>query len=236
MSLSHPINLQEKTTRNHLASLRYEELTLFGKEKPVFTPDEAESFSPLITKALSHVSKNSIVHFETETAKGKTTGDVFAGNKRLHWRIHTLSGMDFSSNTARSWSSAWRLTPKTGQAYHVSERLLWKKTWENWIEAGLNLPILPAMEKAAPSLNVDRQRKKTAPAKPPAIEPELAPVAAPEKELTREIPAKASLGKPAQSNSELEEKLEFLKRLHDKQLIDEKEYERKRKELLDKNL
>jgi len=35
------------------------------------------------------------------------------------------------------------------------------------------------------------------------------------------------------SNPDLEEKLEFLRDLHEKELIDEKEYDQKKKELLD---
>jgi hypothetical protein len=235
MSLAHPVNIREETTRNHLAALRYEELTLFGKEKPVFAADDAGKFAPLITQALSRAGKNSVVYFEGETAGGKTAGDVFAAEKRLHWRIHTLNGMDFSSNAARGWSSAWRLIPKAGQTYHVSERLLWKKTWENWIEAGSNPPPTPALETPRLQTNPRRPKSATTAKHPPAGAP--APAATPETEPLHEAaPAGETRKEPAKPASELEEKLEFLKRLHDKQLIDEKEYERKRGELLDKNL
>ncbi|MBI4389411.1 MAG: SHOCT domain-containing protein [Nitrospinae bacterium] len=215
--LQHPVKISQDMTRNHLLSLRYEEMTLMGKEKPVFSVEEADKISHLIAKALNHASPNNIVYFEVDTARGTTAGEAFADQQRLHWRFSTISGVSFSMNPLPGWGITWRMVPRAGQFYFQSEQLFGKKTWENWIVADMDLP---APERAA----VKKQR-----AAPP-------PEASREEPSQEESPGKETPGKASKKNPDLEEKLRFLKQLHDKGLIDEEEYKRKRRDLVDEYL
>jgi hypothetical protein len=137
----------------------------------------------------------------------------------LHWRFSEIQGVKYSltRNQLARYGNAWRLVPKKGQKYHSTDKLLGAKQWTNWIEAKINL--------SAPSnLRTGSKKKKrvssgTIQSKPAAPQPSQPESIA-----------------PGKSTTELEEKLKFLKHLHEKQLIDKREYEQKRKDLLDQYL
>jgi hypothetical protein len=194
IQLSHPLKVSESDVRSHLESLRFEELSLLGKEKYVFLPEDIDRIARLLTRALKHVPSHKIIHYELETSRGATEGDIFASKELIHWRFSTINGMGFSLRSYTGWGNAnWRIVPQSGQKYHTTTNLIGSRAQENWIIA-----------KLVPS--------KTSPSRAPAIE--------------ADSPAKFS--DPA-----LEDKLQFLKNLIEKNLIDEKEYNQKRKELLD---
>jgi hypothetical protein len=211
IQLSHPINILELDVRSHLESLMFEELSLFGKKKYVFLPEDIDRIARLLTKALQHVAQHKIIHYELKTSEGTTEGDIFASKKLIHWRFSSIKGMGFSLRSYTGWGNAnWRMVPQSGQRYHSTTNLIGSHAQENWIISKLvhaKTNKRPRQKNSRLSKNKTKDQSRA-----PAIE--------------ANFPAKIS--DPA-----LEEKLQFLKDLHDKNLIDKKEYAQKRKELLD---
>lgn len=211
IQLSHPLKMSESDVRSHLESLMFEELSLFGKKKHVFLPEDIDRIARLLTKALKHVPSHKIIHYELETSGGTTEGDIFASKELIHWRFSSIKGMGFSLRSYTGWGNAnWRMVPQSGQRFHATTNLMGTRAQENWIIAKL----VPSKTNKRPRQKNSRHSKNKT----------KAPSRAPAKEA--DSPEKSS--DPA-----LEEKLQFLKDLHEKNLIDEKEYDQKRKELLD---
>jgi hypothetical protein len=210
IQLSHPLNIPEMEIRSHLESLMFEELSLFGKKKYVFLPEDIDRIARLLTKALQHVPQHKIIHYELKTSEGTTEGDIFASKELIHWRFSSIKGMGFSLWSYTGWGNAnWRMVPQSGQKYHATTNLIGSRAQENWIIAKL----VPSKTNKNTNIKIPGILKtKKGPSRAPSIE--------------AESPAKFS--DPA-----LKEKLQFLKDLNEKNLIDEKEYDQKREELLD---
>ena len=104
--------------------------------------------------------------------------------------------------------STWRLLPKHGQVYSVSKNILGNEQQQNWIVSNLDLQV-----KSKRGLKFSSSQKSP-------------------KDKTPAVKRKEVRGLPV-NQEEFEKRLQFLKNLLDKQLINESEYERKRKELLD---
>jgi len=209
MQLSHPVKLSEADVRRHLKSLVFEELSIFGKKKTVFLKQDLDRIGRLLTKAIQRIPNHKIIHYELETPGGTTAGDIFADSKHIHWRFDSIKGMEFSGRSYTSFGNTnWRMVPQSGQEYHAVHKLLGTQAQENWI-----------ITERVPSEKNRNSRKKS----------------------TRSSRNKAPSREPAHKDTSpakgidpaLAEKLQFLKDLHEKNLIDEKEYDQKRKELLD---
>ncbi|MFQ5451780.1 MAG: SHOCT domain-containing protein [Nitrospinaceae bacterium] len=206
LRLDHPVKMSAEQMKNHLLSLQYEELSLLGKRKYVFSQKGLDEVSRLFTKAVNHLTPKTILTFEVDTPRGLTRGDIFASHNKLNFRFESIKGSDFASNSFAAWKgSTWRLVPTKGQRFHVTKRLLGTATKENWIVANLTLPKTSRRT---------QKNRKTGRSGASSKEPDASQ-------------------EPAGKNTDLEKKLEFLKELHEKDLIDDTEYEKKRKELLD---
>ena len=201
--LQHPLPITERQMVIHMVALTYENYSLLGEAGPVFTKDDINKAKRLLTKALNKAHSQNIIGFEVESETGTTKGELFASQGNLHWRFTEIQGVKYSltRNQMARYGTAWRMVPKKGQKFHLTDKLLGAKQWTNWLEAKINLP-------APSNLKVSRPKKKSS--------------------------AKATV--PKNNPSELEEKLKFLKYLHENQLIDKREYEQKRKDLLDQYL
>jgi len=213
--LQHPLTITERQMVYHMVALTYENYSLLGKPSPVFTKDDINKTKRLLTKALNKAHSQNIVGFEVKSEDGTTRGELFASGGNLHWRFSEIQGVKHSltRNQMTRYGTAWRMVPKSGQKVHVTDKLLGTKQWTNWIEAKIDLPA-PANLKIAPKrLNPGTAQSKT-PSQPSRPQPTA----------------------PLKSTTDLEEKLKFLKHLHEKQLIDKREYEQKRKDLLDQYL
>jgi hypothetical protein len=207
MRFNHPVQLSQAEVHNHLLSLRYEELSLLGKKKYVFSSKGLEEVSRILTKALNRVKPDKFVYFVMETAAGATEVDVFGTDNKLNWRVNSVRGLKFSNSSFSNFGGAhWRLVPREGQSYHVTQKLIGTSTRDNWIIADLKLT------------RIARGQVKKQPARSTE---------------TRMPSSPTRNSAPAANQENLEKKLQFLKDLRDKELIDESEYERKRKELID---
>lgn len=207
-TLRHPLPISERQMVFHMVALTYENYSLLGKPGPVFTKDDIKKTKRLLTKALNKAHSQNIIGFEIESEGGTTKGELFASEENLHWRFFEIQGVKYSltRNQMTRYGTAWRMVPKKGQKFHVTDKFLGAKEWTNWIEAKINLPA-PGNLKLAPK----KKKRATQPNPPKAVA-------------------------PPKSTADLEEKLKFLKHLHENQLIDKQEYEQKRKDLLDQYL
>lgn len=209
------VQLSEEIVHQQMRSLVFEELNLFGKKKPVFTREEVDHIARLITKALNRSTPNKIVYYELESKRGTTAGIVFASGKVLNWQFSSIQGGNFSSRSFTGWGGTkWRLVPGSGQYYHVVEKALGSVAQENWIKA-----TLPK--------NSARQSNHT------QMDREPAPSRSKRKPSRAEPAPKRKQAPSLATNPDLEKKLQFLKDLYEKNLVDKEEYNRKRKELLD---
>ncbi len=206
------VQLSQDQVHQQLRSLSYEELSLFGKKKPVFKREEITRMERLVTKAINRAPANKIVFFDLDTSSGTTAGVVFASGNELNWKFTSIQGKNFSNRSLVGWGGGnWRLLPGPRQHYHSVKKLLGSEAQENWIKA-----TIPK--------NSERQLQ---------VDPAPKPTRA-KRKSRRANPAPTQRQAPSSSvNPELEKKLQFLKDLYEKNLVDEEEYNNKRKELLD---
>jgi hypothetical protein len=237
--LAYPVDVTQAAVANQLRSLRYQPLQGVAAVQPVFVEDEVQRLAGPLRDALRQVSHLDLVHFRLRTATGPTAGEVFATQDHLHWRLAEIAGVPFAARSGGSEESRWdwRLVPGPGQSLFVPATPLRGKTVANWVVADFALPTaagLPAVRLApvlapAPAASPPPAAlpapSAAAPAKPTAVvSPPAKPAAAP-------TPAAKKAPQPAPGV--LEEKLETLKRLRDKRLIDKQEYDTRKRQLLD---
>jgi hypothetical protein len=210
LRLNHPIKISADDFRNHLYSLQYEELSLLGKKRYAISLPDLKDTTEILTKAVNRMAPENILVFELETVRGSTIGEIFRTENNLNFRFSTIKGVEFSSTSfGGGGGSSWRMIPVSGQRYRVTKKILGTSTQENWIVAKMVLP------KISRRLSKEQGSKISKPPTPQNPTPST------------------PTNPPAGNNQDLEKKLQFLKDLRDKDLIDDSEYEMKRKELLD---
>ena len=208
--LEHPIKISAEQTTNHLLSLHYEELSLLGKKKYVFSSNDILKIVPLITKALNRMRDNKILHYEVETPKGATIGTVFRAKNKINWKFEAINGSNFLNNSFHNGGSSWALFPKNGQRFHKKSSVLGNENKKNWIVSNLDLQV--QSKRGLKSGLIKKIQKKSSDPKGPN-----------EKSSTRMLTS---------DKGEFEKRLEFLKELRQKKLINDEEYKYKKTELL----
>jgi hypothetical protein len=212
-----PVQLSESQVRQQMRSIIYEEMNLFGKKKPVFSREETNRFARLIAKGLSHSAPNKVVYFKIENREGTTAGIIFASHRRVNWKFTKIQGGVFSTRSFTGWGGTrWRLVPGFSQQFYFVEKALGSVAQENWV----TIPLPKNSERQA------RAYQEPEPKQPPRKQ----------RRVQNKHPIKQAPKRNKPSDTELEKKLQFLKDLYDKNLVDEEEYNRKRKELLDNYL
>lgn len=207
LRLKHPIRISKEQVMNHLLSLHYEKLTLFGKKTPIFSSNDVLKITPSITKALNRMKANRILYYEVDTQKGKTKGTIFQAQGKTHWRFKTINGLEFDNLRG----SSWRLLPQNTQTYNKPHSVLGNEQKLNWIISNLDLGI-----KSRRSLKP--RSKKIMPRNEART-------------LKQNQPSNSSFNR-----DDLKNRLQFLKELRDNNLISKEEYKRKRRALLDQLL
>ena len=216
--LQHPLSITERQMVFHMVALSYENYSSPSKASPVFTKEDIKKTKRLLTKALNKAHPQNIIGFEVASEAGATQGQLFASRGVLHWRFFKIRGVWFSkTRNPMEQYGTWRMVPRKGQRFHKSNKPRGTRQWTNWIEAKIDLP--------APA-NLKISRPKTNPPNPGTAQTTPSP--------SQPSPAKTIT--PEKNVADLEEKLKFLKYLHENQLIDKREYEQKRKDLLNQYL
>jgi hypothetical protein len=218
LTLQHPLPISEQQMQFHMAALSYENLSLLGKAGPVFSKEDIQKTLRLLTKAINKAHPQNIIGFEVKSEDGATKGELFATHGNLHWRFFEIQGVKYSltRNQMARYGTAWKMVPKKGQRLYVTDKFMGAKQWTNWIEAIIVQSIPSNLETARPKKG-STNNGSVSPLPPPSSSDALK--AAPKKDV-----------------ADLEEKLRFLKHLRENQLIDQQEYEQKRKDLLDQYL
>ena len=212
LRLEHPIKISNEQTRNHLLSLHYQELSLLGKKKYIFSSNDVLDITPLITKALNRMKANNILYYEVDTPKGTTAGSIFRAKGKIHWRFKAIKGVNFLNSSFPGFrGSTWRLLPINGQTYSQSKNIFGSKAQENWITSSLDLPVESKRSHSLKTLQKSSRNTSTA------------------------LEHKGPKNSPV-NQRELKKRLQFLKELRDQKLINSREYEHKRRALLDQFL
>ncbi len=219
LELQHPFKISENQLLRQMARLYYENYALLGEEGRIFTKKDMLLMKRLLTKALNSARKENIITFDVNSDEGNTVGILFASNGNLNWRFQEIRGVKYSltRNRIARYGTAWRLVPKKGQRYHTSSKLLGAKQETNWIVSRLG-PIKKRYRVI--------KKRSTSPRPSESNSTKMAPSV-----KDSETPSSNPTIDP-----KLEEKLRFLKQLYQNQLIDEEEYQKKRKDLLDRYL
>ena len=207
MRLNHPIKISQAEITNHLVSLGYKSTFLGSKAESVFLPSEIKRLSSILAQAFASVTPEKMIHFELNTKEGVTSGDIFSFKKYLNWRFDSIRGETFlQKNNVRGWNIfSWEMMPKNGQLYFKSGTD--KRIQKNWIISKLKLPI-------SGQGDMDNRRSVD------TLQEDFLPFDSKE-------PSENNI------NPMLEEKLEHLKHLYDKELIDEEEYKNQQKKIFD---
>jgi hypothetical protein len=212
-TLQHPLSIAERQVALHMVALNYENYSKPKIAIPVFSKEDIRKTKRLLTKALNKAHPQNIIGFEVTSETGTTQGQLFASRGVLHWRFFKIQGVWYSKtrNEEKQYGT-WRMMPGKGQRLHKSNMPRGTRKWDNWIEAKIYLP-------APTNPKTKRPNKGTAQTAPSPSQPSPSTTIAPEKKII-----------------DLEEKLKFLKYLHQNQLINRREYEQKRKDLLNQYL
>jgi hypothetical protein len=139
IQLAHPSNIDLPTVQQTMKSLRYLELTAFGKERNVFLREDFKELSRLIAKALNKARSDQIISFEVNSSRGVTEGETFIEGPFIHWRFQKVRGQKFTQSFSRSkqtpvgQGSSWKLVPRENQTYFSQERFVANVVYENWI-------------------------------------------------------------------------------------------------------
>lgn len=215
---NHPFRLKPEVLEEQLRSFQYKGLALLSKTRKVFPEPVEKQIISLILIALDKARPEEIVKFAyNQKGVGATSGDVFITGNKIHWRFQEISGKEYSVHGSRDWLDSWKLVLDKDQKFHGSKGLMGASPARNWI-------IMPveASEASAPPPSVLEEGKEEA---AEATDDETLPA----RKVIREKPAPASGG-----DEELEKALSRLKKLREKDLITEEDYNKKKKELLEK--
>jgi len=220
----HPWTLYEREMREVLLSLYYSryQYMRWTTSSRVFEEEQAETLAPFFQGAFLEAGPDDVVEFHLPYRASKlfgltgkrvlTQGRAFVQDRKLNVRFFHLQEpvLEQRDPTTETDSAvAWKLVPQAGQGYGpVEGRLGSGRRDQHWIIVDLDAAFPAA---AAPAVTPALE----APATPGAVAP---------------VPAA-----PVQAEEErsLEERFEELKRLLDRGLITQKDYEHKKQELLD---
>jgi hypothetical protein len=215
----HPFRLNPDVLEKQIKSFQYKGLALLSKTRKVFPDPMEKEMISLILIALDKAGPAEIVKFHFNLKEGDTRGDVFISGNKIHWRFAEISGKEYSSHGSRNWLDSWKLIPGKNQKFHGSKGLWGKSPVKNWI-------VMPV--EASDFANAEPLRSTPEEGKE---ETDIAEKEAPTpRKPMREEPASTE-----DADMELEKSLSRLKRLREKGLITENDYNNKKAALLEKH-
>ena len=135
--IKHPLKISAKWIKNHLLALWHRKILSYGKANPIFSFDEIETLSPLFAKALGKVGPGKYLHFDFNSSKGITSGDIFSSTNKVHWRLLTINGIAYSNDPLKLRKPTWKMVRTHGQTFHIVPTDISQKYQENWILANI---------------------------------------------------------------------------------------------------
>ena len=252
---AHPFEIDPQKLKILLTQLDYlSEPALYGdpEQKPVFQADEVERLSPAITKALAQAKPHQRVRFISYNKGGglifkkprKTRGIAFVeSGKRLNLAFSYVNhiirerelqrfsqGREATDPLAIKSSDTPLVAPEVAD-FH---RLETGEKYPMWIAVDVEkidtkAVSAPAGEAGKPGSEAEPAKSKT----PPETGDKREKGASEETGPTHEPPADMSGDAWDTRKEEIKKKLEYLKELHESDLIDADEYDAQKKKLLD---
>jgi hypothetical protein len=233
----HPHEFSAADMAKALGSMQYFRPGFFsvtgakGKEYNMFTQEEIELLAEPLAEAFKAVESNQWVDFSVNTFRGmpvigsfrQSDGVMFIKDGKLHVAMRNIATKTTTDETlstsdpTKGYRSSTRLVAGNGQE-------LVKENWVTMDPAKLPEPKAGGAAEA-PVLTLPNSN---APAPEPTPATPTAPAAAP-----APTPAPAPSADAPPSNRSAQERLKELQDLYDKGLITEKEYQTKRKTILD---
>lgn|GEM_PF-644603 len=205
LKLIHPYLFELKTIQKCLVALKFKKKDIFHIQKGrIFNNDLVKRLAPLIQDKFTQVNSNQRVSFKISNASGTVylRGDTFLTPEGLHWRFTALRGVPWGIEDFSISGEPWELALQKGQAY---KQRYWKRSTlvvQNIVNWVIFENILPSSSRKLPELALN-------------------PVIQKDKKSSNKSTA-----------SDIKERLHLLKQLLEENVITEKEYVSKRREIL----
>jgi len=256
--LDQPAELSAEQMRKMLTSIRYARawVNLPGslgqkatKEYDLFASDEVNELAVYMAKAFNQADSSQWVDFSLECFRGKsfigldrlTDGIAFIKDGKLNLVFRnlgeSLSANEESVNNSdpfKYYPGSSKLVAGPGQELAKNKR---DKPVKNWLMISMAAPAIQAAPAAEPEVEVEDEPAQ------PLVQPQVQAQPEPPKAQVKpqaEQPKPQAKPQPAVEKKEsapaksVKERLTDLRELYDKGLITEEEYNKKRKEILDK--
>lgn len=206
LKLVHPYSFRLKTIQKCLVALRFKEKnTLNAQKGRVFNNDLVERLAPLIKDRFSRANSNQRVAFRISNASGKAyiEGDTFLTNEGMHWRLTAIRSVHWGIEDFSVSGEPWGLILQTGQTYK-------QRYWGASTKIAQDITNWVIFENILPTAS----RKLPEPV-----------------QKSPNPKNKETLTKP--TFTDVKERLRILEQLKKENVITEKEYLIKRREILD---
>jgi len=253
----HPARLQPDLLKAHLEGAT---TLVDGVQRPLFAPDELDADVGPLVEAFGRARPDqdvllvSVARHEGNFLVAPTaiTARLFVANGRLNIVVRDARTDFYDKVRGTNMTPTWHMGSRTTPGKAVLARAGASNTRPDWLVFDLAAapiaatpavaPEITATSKAAPMPAPAYVQPPAPPAPPapptavatPAAPAAMAPAVAPAPPKAPSPPAAAMPSHPALPPAgDAEQRLETLKRLHEKGLITREEYERKRKEIID---
>jgi hypothetical protein len=206
LKLIHPYSFRLKTIQKCLFSFKFKETnTLNAHKGRVFNNDLVKRLAPLIQDRFTKANSNQRISFKISNASGKAylQGDTFLTSEGMHWRFTALRSIKWGIEDFSVSGEPWILILQKGQAYK-------QRYWQGSTQVAQDITNWVIFESILP----------TASRKLPEPTPNRSPL---KDKKNLKIPT--ALG--------VKERLDLLDQLRKENVITEKEYEDKRRKILD---
>jgi hypothetical protein len=259
-AFAHPADIEKSRLRLFLSRLQYLEKPFMGfgetKKLPVFQTVELDRLVPALSEALAEAGPQERVRFISYNKGGglilekrrRTGGVVFVKkpdqlNLAFSYINYELKDEELKRSVPNKLYSDPLAIRKAETSLiapaYAGHRVKENRKMPMWITAGLN-EIGGSL--SAPAVEARPERREApggpseagkAPAPEPAAQKPQAPLSIEEKEASPQ-PAGEAVDPWEAQKEEVREKLEYLKELHESELISTEEYEAEKKKLLER--
>ncbi|MBL7021038.1 MAG: hypothetical protein ISR86_10915 [Nitrospinaceae bacterium] len=205
LKLIHPYSFQLKTLQKSLVALKFKKKNIFNvKQGRIFNNALVKHLAPLIQKKFSQANSSQRISFQIPNASGAAyiQGDTFLTSEGLHWRFTLLRGVKWGIEDFSVSGEPWILVLQKEQAYK-------QRYWKGSTQLAQDIVNWVIFKNVLPTSS----RKLPEPASHPQTQKD--------KESHKKHTA-----------SGIKERLHLLKQLQEENVITEKEYARKRREIL----
>lgn len=205
LKLIHPYSFRLKAIQKSLVALKFKEKNIFNvKQGRIFNNALVKRLAPLIQEKFSQANLSQRISFQISNASGSTyiQGDTFLTSEGLHWRFTVLRGVQWGIEDFSVSGEPWVLVLQKEQAYK-------QRYWKGSTQLAQDIVNWVIFKNILPTSS----RKLPESASHPSTQKD------------KKSPKKHTA-------SGVKERLHLLEQLREENVITEKEYARKRREIL----